>query len=166
MLRGGDTSTATVVGVEAQEFPNEDTPLVEEGDIHLSMFAVDKEPVPNCWGKTVVDPIEALDIIEADEEDIVDDVGEADLTEKKLEALNDDEVAGNEDSELDEDSDNPAIGGFEFKVDAVSTHSDVLFVLADDAVIVHDNFKFGLIFVDTDVWDKSVGSEKIREKTT
>ena len=69
-------TTVTIVGVEAQEFPNEDTPLVEEGETDLSKFVVDMELVPN-WGKIMVDPIEELETIDADEADIVDDVGEA-----------------------------------------------------------------------------------------
>lgn len=40
-------TTVTIVGVEAQEFPNDDTPLVEDGDTDLSMFVADMEPVPN-----------------------------------------------------------------------------------------------------------------------
>ena len=94
----GATDTVTIVGVEAQEFPNDDTPLVEEGDTDLSKFVVEIEPVPN-WGKTIVDPIEELDTIDAAEEDIVNNVGEAaDFTKKEVEALNDDEDGGNEDS--------------------------------------------------------------------
>lgn len=104
-----------------------------------------------------MDPIEELDTIDAEEEDIVDDVGEAaDFTEKEVEALIDDEDGGNEDSEEDEDSDNPAIGGVEFIVD-VSTDPCAFFVIAD-VVIVRDKFKFEERFVETDVCDKSVGS--------
>jgi hypothetical protein len=33
--------------VEAQEFPNDDTPLVEEGDTDLSKFVVEMEPAAN-----------------------------------------------------------------------------------------------------------------------
>ena len=62
--------------MDAQEFPNEDTPLVEEGEADLSKFVVDIELVPN-WGKIMVDPIEELETIDAEEADIVDDVGEA-----------------------------------------------------------------------------------------
>jgi hypothetical protein len=40
-------TTVTIVGVEAQEFPNEDTPLVEEGETDLSKFVVDMELIPN-----------------------------------------------------------------------------------------------------------------------
>jgi hypothetical protein len=69
-------TTVTIVGVEAQEFPNEDTPLVEEGETDLSKFVVDMELIPN-WGKIMVDPIEELETIDAEEADIVDDVGEA-----------------------------------------------------------------------------------------
>ena len=69
-------TTVTIVGVEAQEFPSEDTPLVEEGETDLSKFVVDMELVPN-WGKIMVDPIEELETIDAEEADIVDDVGEA-----------------------------------------------------------------------------------------
>ena len=69
-------TTVTIVGVDAQEFPNEDTPLVEEGEADLSKFVVDIELVPN-WGKIMVDPIEELETIDVEEADIVDDVGEA-----------------------------------------------------------------------------------------
>ena len=62
--------------MDAQEFPNEDTPLVEEGEADLSKFVVDIELVPN-WGKIMVDPIEELETIDVEEADIVDDVGEA-----------------------------------------------------------------------------------------
>ena len=67
--------TATIVGVEAQEFPNDETPLVDEGDTDLSKCVFDKELVPK-WGKMMVEPIEELDTIDAEEADIVDDVGE------------------------------------------------------------------------------------------
>ena len=43
----GDTDTVIIVGVEAQEFPKDDTPLVEEGDTDLSRFVADMEPPPN-----------------------------------------------------------------------------------------------------------------------
>jgi hypothetical protein len=33
--------------VEAQEFPNEDTPLVEEGETDLSKLVAEMELVPN-----------------------------------------------------------------------------------------------------------------------
>ena len=70
-------TTVTIVGVEAQEFPNEDTPLVEEGETDLSKLVAEMELVPN-WGKIIVDAIEEFDTIDGDEEeDIVDDVGEA-----------------------------------------------------------------------------------------
>ena len=39
-------TTVTIVGVEAQELPNEDTPLVEEGDTDLSKLIADMELVP------------------------------------------------------------------------------------------------------------------------
>lgn len=105
-----------------------------------------------------MDPIDELDTIDAEEEDTVDDVGEAaDFTEKEVEALNDEDGGDEEESEEDkEDSDNPGIGGFEFIVD-VSTDPCAFFVIA--VVIVHDNFKFDELFVETeDVCDKSVGS--------
>ena len=73
-----------------------------------------------------------------------------------MEAHND-EVGGKEDSDEDEDSDIPAIGGLE-KIVGVSTDLCVLIVSAD--VIVHDKFKFEEMFVETCVCDKSVGSEK------
>ena len=69
-------TTVTIVGVEAQELPNEDTPLVEEGDTDLSKLIADMELVPK-WGKTIVEPIDELDIMDAEEDDIEDDVGEA-----------------------------------------------------------------------------------------
>ena len=37
-------TTVTIVGVEAQEFPNDDAPLVDEGDTDLSMFVFDAVP--------------------------------------------------------------------------------------------------------------------------
>jgi hypothetical protein len=72
-----------------------------------------------------------------------------------VEAHND-EDGGNEESDEDEDSDNPAIGGLEFIV-GISTDRCALFVSVD-AVIVRDNFKFEEMCVETDVCDKSVGS--------
>ena len=69
-------TTVTIVGVEAQELPNEDTPLVEEGDTDLSKLIADMELVPK-WGKTIVEPIDELDIMDAEEDDIEDDAGEA-----------------------------------------------------------------------------------------
>ena len=107
-------------------------------------------------------PIGELETIEAEEDDIVDDVGEAaDFTEKEVEAreLSDDEDGGNDDSEEDEeDSFNPAIGGFEFIMDVCSTCCALFFIFAN-VVIVHDNVKFEEMFVEADdVCDKSVGS--------
>ena len=76
MLRVPDGgTTVTIVGVEAQEFPNDDTPLVDEGDTDLSKFVFDMELVPK-WGKMMVDPIEEFDTIDAEDADIVDDVGD------------------------------------------------------------------------------------------
>ena len=37
-------TTVTIVGVEAQEFPKEDAPLVDEGDTDLSVFVFDAVP--------------------------------------------------------------------------------------------------------------------------
>ena len=149
-------TTVTIVGVEAQEFPNDDAPLVDEGDTDLSMFVFDA--VPN-WGKIIVAPFDALDIIDAEQEDIVDNVGEAAAVflVRGVEAHNDDD-GGNEDSEDDEDSDIPAIDGLEVIV-GVST--DLWEILVSFAfVIVRDKSKFEEMFVDeTDVCDKSVGSE-------
>ena len=70
-----------------------------------------------------------------------------------------DDAGGNEDSEEDDDSDIiPEIGGIEF---VVGVCRDLWAFLASvNVVIVHDNFKFEEMFVETDVCDKSVGSEK------
>ena len=141
-------TTVTIVGVEAQEFPIDDAPLVDEGDTDLSMFVFDV--VPN-WGKIIVAPFDALDIIDAEQEDIVDNVGEAAAVflVGRVEAHNDDD-GGNEDSEDDEDSDI-----------IVGVSTDLCETLVSFAfVIVRDKSKFEEMFVDeTDVWDKSVGSE-------
>ena len=150
-------TTVTIVGVEAQEFaPNDDAPLVDDGDTDLSMFVFDV--VPN-WGKIIVAPFDALDIIDAEEEDIVDNVGEAAAVflVRGVEAHND-EDGGNEDSEDDEDSDIPAIDGLEFIVGVSTFLCEALASFA--FVIVRDKSKFEEIFVDeTDACDKSVGSE-------
>ena len=149
-------TTVTIVGVEAQEFPNDDAPLVDEGDTDLSMFVFDVAP---NWGKIIVAPFDALDIIDAEQEDIVDKVGEAAAVFpfEVVEAHND-EDGGNEDSEEEEDSDIPAIGGLVF---IVGVTTDLCALLVSFAVvIVRDNSKFEEMFVDeTDVCDKSVGSE-------
>ena len=151
-------TTVTMVGVEAQEFPNDDAPLVDEGDTDRSIFVFDVDIVPN-WGKIIVAPFDELDIIDAEQEDIVDNVGEAAAVfpVEVVEAHND-EDGGNEDSEEDEDSDITAIGGLEF---IVGVTTDLCAILVSFAVvIVRDNSKFEEMFVDeTDVCDKSVGSE-------
>ena len=151
-------TTVTMVGVEAQEFPNDDAPLVDEGDTARSMFVFDVDVVPN-WGKIIFAPFDELDIIDAEQEDIVDKVGEAAAVFpfEVVEAHND-EDGGNEDSEEEEDSDIPAIGGLVF---IVGVTTDLCALLVSFAVvIVRDNSKFEEMFVDeTDVCDKSVGSE-------
>ena len=99
----------------------------------------------------IVAPFDALDAIDAEHEDIVDNVGEAAAVflVNVVEAHND-EVGGNDDSEDDEDSDIPAIDGLEFIV-GVSTdlcETLVSFVV----VIVRDKSRFEEMFVDeTDV---------------
>ena len=71
-----------------------------------------------------------------------------------------DDAGGNEDSDEDDDSDIPEIGGLEFVV-GVCRYLWA-FLASAGVVIVHDNFKVEEMFVETDVCDKSVGS--VRKK--
>ena len=94
--------------------------------------------------------------MDAEEDDIEDDVGEAAHFPVSVVEAHNDEDGGNDDSKEVEESDVPIIGGIEFIV-GVSTDFFILFV-SSDAVIVLDNVKFDEILFETDVCDKSVGS--------
>ena len=99
----------------------------------------------------IVAPFDALDAIDAEHEDIVDNVGEAAAVflVKVVEAHND-EVGGNDDSEDDEDSDIPAIDGLEFIVGVSTDRCETL--VSFIVVIVRDKSRFEEMFVDeTDV---------------
>ena len=178
---GVSVTMATIVGVEAHEFPKDETPLVDEGETDLhpllstTMFADDDKaeevPVPN-WGKTADGdppdpPLDVFDIMDGDD-DTEEEVGEADLyvgEVELLEALNDDaEMGGNEDSKLDDEDSHiippsTACNGTMHELMVDTSPDD-----ADGVVIVNDNFKFEAVkgkvsFADEAVWcDKSVGS--------